>query len=135
MRWVLPLSLALLSTPAALQADWKQIGSTVDDSVYFMDPERIKVVGTKKHVWVKVDHSRDRSVTYRESMRLLSFDCDKQQSKLLYYNSTDSYGKSVKSQNFPDYGSSIGYSPIVPDSIGETISRLACYDPASQVQN
>ena len=121
-------ALALLSTGAS--AEWIPIATSVDNSVWQMDAARIRTVGTKQQAWVKIDHSRDRTVAWRESLRLFSFDCAAQTYKLLSYVNRDSYGKIVGSQSYSDYGS-VGYEPLVPDSVAEAASEVACY-PANQ---
>lgn len=91
-----------------------------------MDAERIRTVGNHRQAWVKVDHSQDRSVSYRETIELFSFDCAARSYRLLSYVDYDSYGKVVNSHSQPDYSYGTGYEPIIPDSIGETISTVAC---------
>lgn len=130
MRILKFTALVALVLPSAAQAEWLSIGSSVADAEYYMDGDRIKSVSGRRQAWVKVDHSRDRSVTYRESMRLLSFDCGKQTYKLLYASNTDSYGKQVSSFNYSDSAYGVGYVPIVPESMAETIGKVACYEPS-----
>jgi hypothetical protein len=115
--------------PSSASAEWIPIGTSVDNSVWQMDATRIRTVGSKQQAWVKVDHSRDRTVPWRESLRLFSFDCTAQTYKMLSYVNRDSYGKTVGSRSFSDYGSSIGYEPLVPDSMAESVSEIACYSP------
>ena len=117
----------MLLLPASAQAEWFKIGTSVHQADYFMDPARIKTVNGKRQAWAKVDHSRDRTVSYRESMRLFTFDCDKQTYKILYYSNTDSYGKIIDSHSFTDSSYGFGYDPIVPESMAETVGKVACF--------
>lgn len=117
--------LALLLTTAA-RAEWLQVGTSSSDSVWYMDPKRVKVVSGKVQAWVKVDSRKDRSVQWSESKQLISFDCSADSSKTLSVIKYDSYGKMISSSSSSEYGYGTGYSPIVPDSIGETLERLAC---------
>jgi hypothetical protein len=118
--------LAMLILPGAAQAEWLRVGTSVTGAAYYMDGERMRTVNGKRQTWVKVDHAKDSSVTYRESMSLFSFDCGKQTYKLLHISQTDSYGKHVASRNIPDSALGIGYEPIVPETIAEMISKIAC---------
>lgn len=71
------------------------------------------------------DHSRDRSVNYRKSLRLISFDCGAQTQRLLSFITYDSYGKVTASETQPDL-TYAGYDAIVPESVGEAEFKVAC---------
>jgi hypothetical protein len=111
---------------APARADWLPVGTSTNDSIWFMDGGRVKSSGGKVHAWVKIDHSKDRSVTWRESKRLFSFDCTTEKYKMLSYVNYDTYGKVVASQSFSDSSYGIGYEPIIPESMVETIGDVAC---------
>lgn len=116
------LVFGLLSTAA--HAEWLPVAESRNGTIWFVDPERIRVVGGKIQVWAKLDHSRDGSVKWRESKHLVSINCADNTSLLLSYINYDSYGKIGSSNSFPDYGS--GYDPIVPDSVMEAVAKVAC---------
>lgn len=118
------LAIFLPSAPAA--AEWIPIGTSVNEATWLMDADRVKVVSGKVQAWIKVDHSKDRTVTWRESKRLISFDCNADKFRMLSFVNYDSYGKVVASKNYSDYGYGIGYEPVIPDSMIETASKLAC---------
>jgi len=86
----------------------------------------VKLVDGKVQAWVKIDSKRDRTVTWSESKELLSFDCSAEKSRILSLIKYDSYGKIVSSNTAPDYGYGIGYDPVVPDSVLETVEKVAC---------
>lgn len=122
-RWMMIATL-LVAVPA--QAEWMKIGRSTTSSDWSMDPERMKVVGGRVQAWVRIDASHDRSVNFSEAKQLFSFDCAADKFRVLSIVQYDSYGKTIKSQNVPDYGYGIGYQPVVPDTMVETLERLAC---------
>jgi hypothetical protein len=122
----LGLIAAAVLTPLEASAEWMDIGTSINESVWSIDPARVKVVGGKVHAWVKVDASKDRTVTWRESKRLFSLDCSEDKFRMLSYVNYDSYGKIVSSNSYSDYGYGVGYDPIIPDSMVESVAKLAC---------
>lgn len=121
----LPLMAALLALAlgSAAHAEWVKVGITADDADYYLDADRIRKVGSKTHIWVKMDHRRDRTVNYRTSMALMSFDCGAQTWKTLSVTTFDSYGRTTSNSGMmPDYGG----EAILPESVGERISLVAC---------
>jgi hypothetical protein len=117
-------TMVLAVSPA--RAGWLPIASTVHGSIWSIDPDRLKTVGDKRQAWVEIDHSKDRTVRWRRSLRLFSFDCATERYKMLSYVNYDSYGKVVSSNSITDYGFSIGYEPIIPESMVEAVFQVAC---------
>jgi hypothetical protein len=122
-----------LATPA--YADWFPVGSSINNSTWYMDPQRIKVVSGKVQAWVRIDSRKDRSVQWSEAKQLMSFDCGAQTERTLSVIKYDSYGKIISSANVPDNSWGIGYDPIVPDSMGETIGKVACQSASGSQSN
>lgn len=118
------IALGMIATPA--HAEWVSIGSATNGTEWFMDWNRIKTVGNKKQAWVQLDHSKNRSVSWRKSLHLISFDCAASTYKTLSAISYDAYGKVVTSKNYPDYGYGVGYDPLVPETMAESASSVAC---------
>jgi len=104
----------------------------VGGSVYFVDPDRIKFVDGKYHVWIKGDHSRDRGERARTTMMMVSINCNASSMRMLSVTSYDSYGKVIQSQNQPDYDS--GYEPITPDTMVDTLAAPLCSKNAEPEQ-
>lgn len=120
------LGLAAITTPA--HAEWVSIGSATNGTEWFMDWNRIKTLGGKKQAWIQMDHSKNRSVTWRRSLQLMSFDCSASTYRTLSFIAYDAYGKVVTSKSYPDYGYGVGYDPLVPESMAESASLVACAD-------
>lgn len=125
-RRSLALSALMLCVATAAEAEWYRVTTSSDDSVYFVDPERVKVVGGHRQAWMKGDHSRNRTEKARSSMTLLSIDCAASTIKTLSDSRYDSFGKTIASRTFPDYG--VGYQPITPETIAEAVAKAVCPD-------
>lgn len=115
-----------LASAGAAHAEWVKVGTSGSGAVWSMDAARIRTVGGHRQAWVQIDYSQDRSVAYRRSINLFSLDCSARTSRLLSYVTYDSYGKLINSETQPDYGSGVGYDPVVPDSMGEAVLTVAC---------
>lgn len=123
---VLLLMTAGLLYAAPAKAEWYRVVTSSSGSAWYLDPDRMKVTNGKVKAWVKVDGSADRTVSWRESKRLVSFNCSADTYRMLSYVNYDSYGKITASHNYPEYGYGSSYEPIVPDSVMESLSKLAC---------
>lgn len=117
----------MLSLPSAAWAAWIRIGSDVSGSVWYMDPDRVENAGARVHAWVKIDSARDRSVKYRQAMRLYSSICSSKKIKLLSYSLYDSYGKVIETDSTADSAySDYDYKYVTPDSMGEAVLQASC---------
>lgn len=124
---------------------WSQIGSAQDNSWKDLDPNEWVVVATdtsgsvwklrrsdianetnlNPQVWVTIDHSRDKTVQYRQSKRLIVFDCAGWRSKSISVIRYRADGAVVSSFD-PSYPQ---YSYIVPDTVIEGAAQNACPTP------
>ena len=120
------LSLLALLVPMPARAEWIEVAESTNHSTWWMDGSRVKLLNGKVHAWVKIDSSHDRTVKWSESKQLVSFDCSAEKSRTLSVIRYDSYGKVVSSDTYPDYGYGVGYDPVVPDTVLETVEKLAC---------
>lgn len=127
MKFRLLAAAALLaSQPAAAQtADnaWINIASDVSGSVWQMRYRDIQNSTNKSpRTWVTVDHSKDRTVTVRETKHFYEFDCDGRRAKLLSrirYNA----GGVVADSHEPSYPS---FEFVAPDTVLERALDMAC---------
>lgn len=116
----------IVAWAAPAEADWYPVAKGTSGTVWYLDPARIKNISGKLQVWAKLDGREDPSVKWRESKELLSIDCSANTSRTLSDIEYDSYGKIIASHNYPDYGYGIGYEPIVPETVMESVARVAC---------
>lgn len=112
--------------PSVASADWIKLDTTTTGTVWYFDPDRVVNVNGKVRTWVRGDATKDRSVRWSEAKELWSFDCSQRTMKVISSVSYDNYGKVLKSNSFPDYGTGYGYEPVVPDTLGEAGERAAC---------
>ncbi len=119
-----------MNVATATHAEWSPLTSASDGTVYSIDPDRVRTVSGRRQVWLKGDHSRDRTERARSSMTLLSIDCSASTIRTLVENKYDSYGKTISSRTNTDYG--IGYNPITPETIGEDVAKSVCPGEAGQ---
>jgi hypothetical protein len=121
---------AALLTASPVHAEWIRIGTSAAGSVYYADPARLTQENGRQHAWIKIDAARDATTKYRSSLDLYSVICASQKIKLLSYVDYDSYGKVIASHSSPDSAySDYDYNPVTPESMGETIMRVACFKP------
>lgn len=124
MRYAaLSLSLVLLSTPASA-ADWVYVGTATTRAAYYHDPSSVRRVGDHLAAWRKVDHSRDRTVSYRESKSLWYFDCARDVQALKSFINYGPSGSVMSSHTISDY--SLEWTPPAPETVGWTFQRLIC---------
>ncbi len=109
-----------------VHAEWLRLAESTIGQVWYVDPLRVKAVSGKTQAWVKIDHSKDRSVSYRHTMNLFSFECATEKYRMLSTAAYDSYGKVVFSRSAPDYGYGVGYESVIPDTMTESVFKLVC---------
>ena len=114
----------VLAAPTAARAEWYRLTTSSDGSLYWVDPTRVRTVAGRRQVWLKGDHGRNRTEKARASMTLLSIDCPASTMKTLSDSRYDSFGKTISSRAFPDFG--VGYEPITPQTIAEAVARAVC---------
>ena len=116
----------LLPTLPAYAANWVYVVTDPDNAVVYYDSDTLQRTGDEVIVWVKWDHSRDKTVKERESKDRAIYDCSAGTRTVL---SIWDY--------FPNGEvNSIEYKPseqtaksVPPDSMGETIMQAVCAAP------
>ena len=132
MKYLVSLALILapITTVAAEDetSEWLYITNDKDGtSVYALRSDIMKGRSnqTRARVWVKLDHSRDKTTQYRESKVLYEVNCPGQSFRSLSYHSYDTASNRVYSDNTT---SSITY--IIPETVMESVAIELCADPA-----
>jgi hypothetical protein len=67
-------ALLMAATPS-FAANWVYIGATNTGTVFYVDTDTMKRDGNLVTVWVKWDHSRDKTFKLRETKSRFRFDC------------------------------------------------------------
>lgn len=109
---------------AAPAANW--VAGPVDrqGSKLYVDSESVRKSNGKVQIWIKMDHSEDKTIRIRESRELWSYDCDERTSATLHYTHYNANGTIAASKSKSD--SPFNYTPVVPETFGETAMRVAC---------
>ncbi len=98
------------------------LGSVKEGAEYFMYPNRVRRVGGFVEAWVLSYHERDKSVPFRLAKTLDAHDCDARRTRTLSQSRYTAKGTLHGSEQT----ASATWSPVVPDSVGETILEVAC---------
>lgn len=77
-----------------------------------------------RQIWVKYDHSADKTETAKSKVELLRFNCIAETSAQASSVSYGADGTVIKSKTWDDFD--FNYEPEVPDTIGYAIMEFAC---------
>lgn len=132
MRVVAAVLLGLVVCTNVTAADWVALSTASDKrSLLLADAESLHVEGALVEMWqmetispVWTPDKTDGS-DVRSYKRLLQFDCKKRRYALVSYNEYElawGSGKLVNSSTI----SNLRFSPITPETIGETLYKYAC---------
>jgi hypothetical protein len=66
---------ALMPTAPAYAANWVYVTKSTKNAVFYYDSDTIQRAGNQVTVWVKLDHSRDKTEKAREKKVLYRYDC------------------------------------------------------------
>lgn len=115
---------AFAATGQAARAEWDARIDADGGSTYFLDRTRTRADGDRRQVWLKGDHSHDRSERSRSSMTLVSIDCRSMSTVTLSWTSYSPEGRPLASVEAADDGT--GYQPIVPESVVDRVAATVC---------
>jgi hypothetical protein len=131
LRWSAALiGAAALLAPMTVQAEqavdpnhWRRVASSTTGTIWLMRERDAQNQSDRApKVWVKLDHSGDRTVSHRETKQFIEFDCDGRRTKTLEtlrYNATGG----LVGQETPSYPQ---YSYVPPDTVIEATLMWAC---------
>lgn len=123
----------LFAVPSTVFAsDWRYLTSgtsgvvvTVDvASVRELPAIRIQRPFPVRQIWVSMDFSKDRTVTYREKRQLQRFNCAAETSMVASNVTYGPDGRVLQSRSVEDYD--FRYEPETPDTIGYAIMEFVC---------
>jgi hypothetical protein len=123
--WSLITFLLLSSGPA--YAEWVWIGTADEKSTVYADLERIRRTGHLAKTWTLRDYKTAQDVlgkSYSSSKLLIEFDCQQELFRTAgAYAYSENMGNGIMVQSDTEPAK---WQPVVPDSIGEIIWKLAC---------
>jgi hypothetical protein len=83
------IGLALMPIAPAFAENWVYVTESSSNADWYYDSDTIRRSGNQITVWVKVDHSRDKTVKYRMALNRYRCDCAERTTSLLEW--TDYY--------------------------------------------
>jgi hypothetical protein len=111
-----------LGSPAAA-ANWVYVGESVNKTIIYYDADTIQRSGTKVTVWEKWDHSRDKTIKWREARLHKRYNYLERTDTLLGGSTYYPDGK-VESFNLAPHEQ--GADPVTPETIGEGALEAVC---------
>ena len=133
MKFILFIMLAL--APAAIvnaaDPEWYYIATDVDDtevSARYSDLLKGRSDQTTARVWVKSDHSKDKTTDARETKTFYEVNCPARTFKALSRSTLYPGNTSPDVDEYP-----FGYSAknIVPETVMESVADALCLDPSN----
>ena len=121
------MGLMLLVTAGAASAEWTGVGEN-DEFIQYVDLATIRRNGNFVKMWHLMDHKtvqKDVSYSYLSSKTQSEFDCKEKKRRTLaftLFGGKMGNGKVV----YSDSDARGKWSPIEPESVGETLSKIAC---------
>lgn len=125
-----PWMAAMMLLPSAVWAQdavnpngWRTVATSTTGTIWSMrESDAANQNNRSPKVWVKLDHSRDNSVSHRETKQFIEFDCDNRRTKTLETLRYNANG-GVVGQETPSYPS---FSYVPPDTVIEATLMWAC---------
>lgn len=104
---------------------WKSVAFTNTGSVWYARLTDLNTLtGDRRKIWIKQDHSRDKTLTIRETMTLYWVECSTLSLAQLSWASTRANGSVVSSGDIPEYQAR--FARAVPESVGEALAKSIC---------
>ena len=105
--------------------EWASIGRDSTGSIWLLRRMDWNSTSTMKVLWVKVDHTADKTVHSRTSMYRFVVRC--QYNTLGIANLTEYAANGSVLSNFKDsFGDGASGSPVIPDTMGEALLQRVC---------
>lgn len=134
MSRIFPALLAALPMPATAQSQavgpdtWTLTARTASGSLWFLQYKDINRGGPYVTVWIKIDHTFDKTQKARISMTKVKFDCAGDTSETY---SLIEYGPDGSTMYHWDSGGYSGRTEnLIPGSVAEIVKRSACAETA-----
>ncbi len=106
---------------------WVSAGYDVTKTEYMLSAKDMrKSDGKGGYIWMRMDHSRDKTIPHRSSMRRYYFNCTANQFQPMTWI-TYNADKTVRSQGGNSTYSQYSMQDVIPGSIGEHWMKLVCF--------
>lgn len=100
---------------------WLEYTSSGSGTVYYFNIQSVRHYSDRIEVWIKMDHSKDRTTKARSSKMRYEVKCDSQTIRVLQAVENDASGSVLSSSDTPD-------PPvrIVPETVGSALHHRMC---------
>ena len=116
--------LGVMSANAAHAANWIEVATDRDGTIYYYDAESLRSVNGQIAVWEMLDAKNNRTAKYRSKKIRILYDCVKETRGYMAIITYDADGSVLDSTDYDDY--LIDRKNIVPDTIGEVQFKAIC---------
>lgn len=124
--------IAVFGSNSAYASDWRFIASGTDGMIVFADVESAKELPAVpirrpfpiRQIWVKMDFSKVKTVSYREQRQLMRFNCEAETGMVASNVTYAANGRVLQSWSEEDYD--FKFDPETPDTVGYNIMEFAC---------
>lgn len=119
--------LILIFTTLNVYAEWVKVAGN-DTADMYVETDSIKRIVNKVTYWEMIDYKSIKIAggrSYRSLKMKIETKCDTEESRTIYYTAySENTGLGYVISSFPD--SNLIYTPIVPDSIENTVFKFVC---------
>lgn len=105
-------------------AVWRHLTTNDPGGAVYYDASSIRRVGNNVRLWIKVDHSRDRSTRVRLTLELWSYNCDARTTLAISSYNYLPDGTVLSQRTL--YDDPADYTPVIPESVAETAMQMVC---------
>lgn len=143
MRIVLPMTFlvaGLAFSTSAIGSDW-QLVSQSEKAIYSMDFQSLAPVGAYRKAWILITHIEAQDTygypkkTYHSEKLLYYFDCSAKMLEVAQrVRYSDASGRGAVVETLSLKFDPKQFDDVVPDSIGETLNRVACGSPTARAR-
>lgn len=122
---------AAFAMPAtAFAENWVRVGENSNGAVFYYDADSIAFDGKTAAIWIKTDHSQDKTVKRRQSKKRNIYDCEARTVFISVIVDYDKFGRVIFSHKYSKIENP--EADVVPGSIGEAYMEIACSANAAQ---
>jgi hypothetical protein len=126
LKTLIATSCVFIATAGSAQTDeWEKIDHGRSGTIWLMRPSDLNnTTNNDPKVWVKLDHTNNKTEKPSRTMQFIAFDCLNETSQILSYVDYDRAGNSLGGKSTPK--NVYLFEPVVPATVLESAMRAAC---------
>jgi hypothetical protein len=113
----------VMAAAPAFAANWVYVTTHANGADYYYDSDTIQRSGSQVTVWRKLDHSRNKTVKYREEKSQYRYDCSRRTYTLL---NIITYYPDGKVESFTWKAHEQEIESVVPETVSEAVLEAVC---------